>query len=450
MEPKHLLVVDDELFFRELLKDKLEKAGYTVELCESVEQAEKTLHEDYFDVVLSDIVMPGKTGMDLLKLLKEFDPEKPVILFTAHGRIEEAVKAMQEGAYDYITKPLDFYDLLNKVARATEKYDLVRANRVLVNQLTTRYRFENIIGNSGKMQEVFAAISKVAPTKANVLILGESGTGKELVARAIHYNSKRREGPFVTVNCAAIPSELLESELFGHRKGSFTGALRDKVGRFKLAEGGTIFLDEIGAMNINLQAKILRVLQEREFEEVGGEKTIKVDVRIISATNQDLAEGIEKGTFREDLYYRLSVFPLSLPPLRERKEDIMVLSEHFLNKFSEETGKAIKGFHPHAVKALVEYSWPGNVRELENAIERAVVMAEGQVVNLEELPVVLQTRQKSKTAAEIEVGLTLRDMEREFIKKTLEALSHNKTKTAQLLGISLRGLRDKIKQFGLE
>jgi DNA-binding NtrC family response regulator len=344
------------------------------------------------------------------------------------------------------------------IHQAADKFSLIKKIRQLSE--SEKKKFEGIIGSSGRMQDVFSLISKVASSNANILIHGESGTGKELVARAIHYGSLRKEGPFIAVNCAAIPRELMESELFGHAKGSFTGAIADKKGKFEMADGGSIFLDEIGDLDISLQAKILRALQEREFERVGGTQPIRVNIRLIAATNKNLARAMKEGSFREDLFYRLSVIPLLIPPLRERPEDIPYLAEHFLGKYNQENGKNIKGISSPAMKALLAYGWPGNVRELENCMERAVVMAEADWIRLADLPLSLQSG-GIEEASSLEgganeankgflwqIGRPMREIEREYILRTLEEMKGNRTRAAEVLGISVRGLRDKLKEYG--
>jgi len=452
-----VLVVDDDNFFLQVLGDSLKEKGFEPTLASTGEEAERIFSGEEFDVVLSDVMMPGLSGIELLERIKERDPEIPVILITASERPEPAVEAMKKGAYDYITKPPDYDTLHRALLRAAEKYSLVKRNRQLSEFVKKKLSFEGIIGSSGRMQDVIALISKVAGSNASILIHGESGTGKELVARAIHYHSLRKEAPFIAVNCAAIPRELMESELFGHVKGSFTGAIADKKGKFELADRGTIFLDEIGDLDISLQAKILRALQEREFERVGGTQPIRVNIRLIAATNKDLAKPMKEGLFREDLFYRLSVIPLRIPPLRERMEDIPDLAEHFLKKYNQENSKNIKGISSPAMKTLLAYDWPGNVRELENCMERAVVMAESDWIRHSDLPLALQSGKieeaappegENKRGGPWEVGRPIREIEKEYILRTLEEMKGNRTRTAEVLGISVRGLRDKLKEYG--
>ncbi|MDH7500749.1 MAG: sigma-54 dependent transcriptional regulator, partial [candidate division NC10 bacterium] len=359
-----VLVADDDRLILRMLEAFLTEKGFQPLLAHDGVEAEEAFDPDLLEVVLADVIMPRMGGMELLEAIREREPEMPVIIITASGDEETKKQAYQKGAFLYLTKPFDLNLLALATQQAAEKFSLIREKRQLAEALGKRYRFENLIGSSGKMQEVFSLIAKVASSNASILIQGESGTGKELVARAIHYNSLRKGGPFITVNCAAIPKELMESELFGHVKGSFTGAIADKKGKFELANGGTIFLDEIGDLDISLQAKILRALQEREFERVGGTQPVRVNIRLLAATNKDLSRAMKEGTFREDLFYRLSVIPLRIPPLRERKEDIPPLAQHFLRKFAGENEKKIKGISSRAMDALLAYEWPGNVREL--------------------------------------------------------------------------------------
>jgi len=458
MAKPRVLVVDDDKLILRVLQEFLTQKGFEPTLATNGEEAERIFSPEEFDVVLTDMMMPKVNGIELLERIKEKDPEAPVIMITASGEIKTAVEAMKKGAYDYLTKPINFDALYHATQRAAEKYALVKKNRQLSEALGKRYHFDNIIGSSGKMQEIFSLIAKVASSNASILIQGESGTGKELVARAIHYHSPRREWPFVAVNCAAIPRELMESELFGHVKGSFTGAIADKKGKFELADGGSIFLDEIADLDISLQAKILRSLQEREFERVGGTQPIRVNIRLIAATNKDLCRAMREGTFREDLFYRLSVIPLRIPSLRERKEDIPALAEHFLRKYNQENEREIKGISSKAVEALLSYGWPGNVRELENCMERAVVMAEAEWIRLADLPLAMQTgefeeevpspEEGSKETISLALGRTMREVEREYILRMLKEKGGNRTRTAKVLGISVRGLRDKLKEWG--
>lgn len=383
---KLIFIVDDEQAISKLLsywaKDKWK---YQVESFSSAEDALRNLNKKP-DIVLLDIMLPGMDGIETLKRIKQFDEDIPVIMLSAQGSIEVAVEALRFGAYDYFTKPIDQQKLELAVKNAIRNYDLTRELKNLKENVKREYSFDNIISSDGKMQDVFKLVTKVLHNDITVLIYGESGTGKELIARAIHYNGQRKDKPFIVVNCASIPRELLESELFGHEKGSFTGAHQRKLGKFELARGGTIFLDEVGELEMLLQAKLLRVIQQKEFERVGGTELIKTDVRIISATNRDLKKAVENKEFREDLYYRLNSFPISIPPLRQRKGDILILTEHFIRKFSQKLGKNIKGFSKRALKLIYEYSWPGNVREMENTIERCIIITDKDTIDVDDLP----------------------------------------------------------------
>ena len=452
-----VLVVDDDRLILRMLQTFLDQKGFESVLAADGEEAERFFAAEEFDVVLADVLMPKMDGIQLLERIHEKDPEIPVIMITASGQINTAYEAMKKGAYDYIPKPFNNEDLYQRLLRAIEKFALVKRNRQLSEAVEKKFHFDNIIGVSGQMEEVFRLIRNVAVSNASILIQGESGTGKELVAGAIHNHSRRKEHPFIAVNCAAIPKELMESELFGHVKGSFTGAITDKKGRFELADGGTIFLDEIGDLDISLQAKILRALQEREFERVGGTQPIKVDIRLIAATNKDLSKAMKEGAFREDLFYRLSAILIPLPPLREREQDIPYLAEHFLTQYSHENQKEITGIDPIAMKALKEYEWPGNVRELENSMERAVVMAAGDWIRLSDLPLALQSGKldqempadgESRRGIFLKLGQPMREVEREYILRTLREVGGVKKRAAEVLGISIRGLRDKLKEYG--
>ena len=373
-----ILIADDEPNIRRVLEAVFSKDGYTVLTAENGRQALDIVStEPEIDVLLSDLIMPDMNGVELLEAVREINPSMSVLMITAHGTIKSAVDAMRLGAFDYITKPFDMDEIKLVVKKALERRHLITENQDLRQQLKSRYKYDNIVGSSGQMQEIFKMVERVADSRASVLIRGESGTGKELIARALHYNSSSRaSGPFVPVVCIALSEQLLESELFGHEKGSFTGALNQKAGRFEMAHGGTLFLDEIGDIPGNVQMKLLRVLQEREFERVGGVKTIKVDVRVVTATNQDLEKGVEEGKFREDLFYRLQVVQIILPPLRERKDDIPALVEHFIEKYNKENGTDVKYAGPEAMELMLAYDWPGNVRQLENTVERAIVLAD--------------------------------------------------------------------------
>ncbi|MBI5167656.1 MAG: sigma-54-dependent Fis family transcriptional regulator [candidate division NC10 bacterium] len=448
MEGIRVLVIDDEEAQRGLIAGFFKKQGLEVAAAEGGSQGLERLQKEPFDLVLVDYRMPGISGLEVLREVKRVNPEIPVIVMTAYGTIETAVQAMKEGAYDYLTKPVDLDDLWHRIERARERQWLLAENRELKERLQERYHFDQIIGESGKMQEVLALVHRVSNSGATVLIRGESGTGKELIAKAIHYNSPRAEGPFIKVNCAALPENLLESELFGHEKGAFTGAVSSRIGRFEAADKGTIFLDEIGDLSPSLQVKLLRVLQEREFERLGSNRTIKVDVRIIAATNRDLEAVVRGGRFREDLYYRLNVVPISIPPLRERREDLPPLMDHFLTKLSLENRKTITGLTREARDALMRYEYPGNVRELENILERAVVLARSETIGLSDLPISLQ---EPKAGEETEKSLPslLEGIERRMIVEALQKSQGVQTKAAELLGISERMLRYKLKKYGI-
>ncbi len=383
---KLVFIVDDEPAISKLLsywvKDKWK---YNAQVFSNGEDVLRNLHQKP-DLILLDIMLPGLDGLETLKRIKQFDENLPVLILSAQGSIEVAVEALRFGAFDYFPKPIDQQRLEPAIKNAIRSYDLSRELQNLKEDVKKEYSFDNIISADGKMQDVFKLVSKVLDNDITVLIYGESGTGKELIARAIHYNGKRKDKPFVVVNCASIPRELLESELFGHEKGSFTGAYQRKLGKFEIANEGTIFLDEVGELEMLLQAKLLRVIQQREFERVGGTDTVKTDVRIISATNRDLRQAVESKEFREDLYYRLNSFPISIPPLRQRRGDILIIAHHFLESFSKKLNKSVKGFTKKALKLIYEYSWPGNIREMENTIERCLIIAENDHIDVDDLP----------------------------------------------------------------
>ena len=442
-----ILIVDDEKNTREGLARAL-RGEYAVAEAENGQRALEWLETHSADVVLSDLRMPGMDGMTLLARLLGREPRPALILLTAYGNIETAVEAMKRGAYDFLAKPVDLdrLDLLLKRALAERRPGA--ENRRLKEPLDSKHGFENIIGVSPAMQEVFATIRQAAPTRATVLIQGESGTGKELVARALHQCSPRRDGPFVPVHCAALAPTLLESELFGHEKGAFTGAAERRRGRFEMADGGTLFLDEIGEIDAALQVKILRVLEERKFERVGGTETLSVDVRLVTATNRDLRKKVAEGTFREDLFYRLYVVNLTLPPLREREGDVVLLAQHYLKTLAAENGKKGLTFAPAALDVLAAYPWPGNVRELRNVIERMVVLGSGEKLTVRDLPPSFRLAAgRAESAAR--PGSALRDAERQLIEEALRKNKGSRTKAAQDLGISRRTLHRKINEFGL-
>lgn len=439
-----ILVVDDEAIVRESLRDWLSDAGYQVLTAENGPKALAIIETERMGIVIADLVMPGMDGIELMKRAKENQPNIEVIIITAYGSIPTAIAAMKEGAYDYIEKPFcpERAELL--VKKLAEHQELVEENLSLRQRLEDHYRFENIIAKSSKMQRVIEVIKIVAKSNATVLITGESGTGKELVARAIHSQSHRQGKPFVAVSCAALPESLLESELFGHEKGSFTGAYAQKKGKFEFANRGTLFLDEVGEMSANIQVHLLRVLEEKEFTRVGGNEPIKVDVRVISATNKDLKRAIATGEFREDLYYRLNVVTIELPPLRERKEDVPLLAQHFLNKFALENQKEITGFSPEATEFLLGYDWPGNVRELENAIERAVILAKDSLITVADLP-----QENISLARSAPIGKKLKEAEKNHILNVLSETGGNYSEAARTLGITRMTLYNKAREYGL-
>jgi two-component system response regulator HydG len=441
-----VLVADDEPSARSGLATLLRGEGFEVDLAEDGQKALARLQEAAPDVLVTDIKMPGMDGLELLEKARESSPELVVILVTAFADVDTAVKAMQKGAEHYLTKPIQFDELLVVIDRALERRRLQNEAHELRSRLKERLSFGNIIGSSPAMQAVFDVIEQVAPTKASVLITGESGTGKELVAQAIHQNGPRARAPFVKLHCAALAETLLESELFGHEKGSFTGASGRREGRFKQADGGTLFLDEIGEISAAVQVKLLRFLQERTFERVGGNETLKVDVRIIAATNRDLGAEVAAGKFREDLFYRLNVVNVEMPPLRARPSDLLALATHFLDKFAKENGKRIDGFADDAVERIGAYRWPGNVRELENVIERAVVLCDTPKLTAKHLPAGVGAA--ARTGVRIP-GSTMDEIERHAILTTLEACGGRTAQAAQMLDISVRKIQYKIHEYGI-
>ena len=444
MKKVKILVVDDEAIVRESLSEWLKDVGYQVFTAENGPKALEVIEKEKPGIMIADLVMPGMDGIELMKRAKELHPRIEVIIITAYASIPTAIAAIKEGAYDYIEKPFCPERAEFLVEKLAEHQELVEENLALRHRLEDRYRFENIIAKSSKMQRLIELIKVVGKSNATVLITGESGTGKELVARAIHSQSHRRNKPFVAVSCAALPESLLESELFGHEKGSFTGAYSRKKGKFEFASGGTLFLDEIGEMSANIQVHLLRVLEEKEFTRVGGNEPLRVDVRVISATNKDLRKAIEKQEFREDLYYRLNVVNIELPPLRERKEDIPLLAEHFLNKFASENRKEITGFSTDTVEFLLDYDWPGNVRELENAIERAVILAKDSIITIADLP-----QKKISPAYSTAQRKNLKEVEKEHILNILRETGENYSQAARILGISRMTLYKKAREYDL-
>jgi len=428
----------------------LAEAGYRVQAAASGEDGLRLFEKNSFDAVITDITMPGMSGMDVLAKIRLRDPRLPVIIITAYGTIESAVEAMKQGAFDYVTKPFNRDELRLTLDKALRMTRIERENVELRAEIKGRYRFDGIIGSSEKIRAVLEIAGRVAASDASVLITGESGTGKELLAKGIHFNSRRAEGPFVAVNCAAIPENLIESELFGHVRGAFTGAVKDKEGKFELADGGTLFLDEIGDLRIDLQAKILRALQERQVDRVGGGLPIPVDVRVIAATNKDIERAVKDGKFREDIYYRLSVIAIHMPPLRERKDDIPLLVRHFINKFNKDSDVRID---PEAVDVLTAYGWPGNVRELENSIERASVLRRGDTITRAELPDKLGKEKASVENIILNLpdeGISLEDLEKNLIIKALEKHKGNQTKAAEYLGITRPTLIYRMDKYGIK
>ncbi len=456
-----ILIVEDKESMAEMLKETLESEGYTVISAKDGAEGMTYLKEKKIDLVLTDLKLPDSDGIDILRVSKEENQFRPVIIMTAYGSIEKAVEAMKLGAFDFITKPFDTDYLLMLINRAIETQRLVTENILLKEEFASKLGLPTIIGKSQGIVNVAQIVQKVAPTKTTVLLLGESGTGKELFARAIHNLSNRKNYPFVPINCAAIPRELLESELFGHEKGAFTGADSKKIGKFELADRGTIFLDEIGDMDIALQSKLLRAIEIGEIERVGAVKPIKVDVRIIAASNKDLEKSVQEKTFREDLYYRLNVFPIKIPPLRERKEDIPLLVDYFINKYCVEIKTKVKNISKEALDLLMNYNWKGNVRELENAIERAVILCDGEVIDAEHFG--LDQYMSNKFESESLEGVftsasTLESVAKEALKEAetkriievLRETKGNKTKAAEILKVSYKTLLTKIKEYGIE
>ena len=452
-----ILVVDDEKNYLLVLSAVLEEEGYEVLTAPGGFEALEIHKASDIDLVLTDMKMPGIDGIEILERIKAYDPDLPVIMMTAHGTVDKAVEAMQKGAYTYVLKPFDNERLILYVKRAVAGFQVVKENRRLRHAAESQYRFGNIIGKSKALRDVFETIQKVAPSNATVLIEGESGTGKELVAKSIHFNSPRRENPFVAVNCSALAESLLESELFGHEKGAFTGAISSKKGRFELAHGGTLFLDEIGELSANLQVKLLRVLQEKVFERVGGVRPITVDIRVITATNRNLKDEMKAGRFREDLFYRLNVVHIVIPPLRLRWEDIQLLVDHFIKKYesSNQSTVPVKGLSQEVIRLFYEYSWPGNIRELENVIERAIILCEDGLVTIKDLPNWFKTNVfNAKLIDSIPTGAklyeTLELIEKEMIERALEMANNVQSHAADILGIGKSGLNQKIRKYNLE
>ncbi len=450
MRKPAILIVDDDPGHQSSLSILIKGWGYEVFTADNGALAVESVRKRPFDAVLMDVRMAEMDGIEALRRIREYNPAVPVLIMTAYSSVDTAVQALKSGAYDYLTKPLDFDELKITLERALDHTRLAVENRALKEQLPRNVQLASIIGKSQSMQTLLEMVAMVAPSEATVLITGESGTGKELVAKAIHGISPRKNAPLVTVNCAALSETLLESELFGHEKGAFTGADRRREGRFVLADKGVIFLDEIGEIPLPMQAKLLRVLQEREVQRVGSDTPIQVDVRIIAATNRDLAQAVIRGEFREDLFYRLNVVTLRVPPLRERKDDLPLLAQHFLKHFGEKNRKNLKGFTPQAMDLLLKHDWPGNVRELENAVERAVILAMGDWVGENDLPLVItQGCPASRDTAAEAGGRPLEEVEKEAVLSTLEQTGGNKSEAARLLGISRVTLHKKLRKYGL-
>ncbi|MBI5058298.1 sigma-54-dependent Fis family transcriptional regulator [candidate division KSB1 bacterium] len=453
MAKGRILVVDDEFHIRDWIAESLRRRNFTVELCEDGQTAlEMLAKEEPYDIVISDLRMPKMSGLTLLKTVKERYPAIDVLMMTAYGTISDAVTAVKEGAHDFLEKPFPQETLVLRLQKIFENRKLRNENFNLRRELGSKMQFDHIVGRSGVMLPVFEQLQMIAPSKATVLITGESGTGKELVARETHLNSPRRNGPFIKVNCAAMPETLMESELFGHEKGAFTGAVKTVEGRFALANGGTLLLDEVSEMSIGMQAKLLRVLQEREFEKLGGRETIKIDVRIVATTNRELRKEIKEKTFREDLYHRLNVCPIHLPPLRDRNEDIPLLAAHFLQRYSQEYNKEIRGIQDHTMDQLMRYEWPGNVRELQHKMERAAILCNDQFIAskhffLDELDTALVHVEAETFVANGTSTATLHEIEKAAIFRALQINDNNRTKTADALGISIRTLRNKLREY---
>ncbi len=446
-----VLIVDDEKAQRESLAGFLRKKGYETKSAGSGTEALEWVRTHTVDVICTDFKMPDLSGLELLKEVHSINPDIPVIIMTAYGSVENAVEAMKAGAFEYIQKPVDLDELLILVRRGIERSHLVRENRELRKQLEKKYSFEGIVSQSGEMEEVLNTAARVAASDATVLIRGESGTGKELIARAIYHASNRRDKPFVVVNCAALPETLLESELFGHEKGSFTGADRQRIGKFEQANGGTLFVDEVGDIPPQVQVKLLRALQFGTIERVGGDETIELNVRIVAATNRNLEELIREGEFREDLFYRLNVVPIFIPPLRKRKVDIPPLVHHFIRKYGEMTGKEVQGISREAMEMLLRYDFPGNIRELENVIQRAVVMTRGDLITTSDLPPEMgnESTEPSTLPPLGDLKQTVAEIEKSMIRRALDETNGNQVQAARLLGISERNLRYKMGKLGL-
>ncbi len=447
--PARILLVEDETNIRSALATMLEKQGHTVRAAGTGEEALALLDESPADLVITDLRMPGQGGMEFLRRMKERWPETEAVVMTAFGSIDTAVEAMRLGAYDYLTKPIDRERFPIVIAKALERHALAAENRRLRDRLAVRAKFQQMVGESEPMQRLYHLVEMVAGTDVTVLLTGESGTGKEVAARAIHDKSARANGPFITLNCGALPENLFESELFGYEKGAFTGALATKPGRFELAHGGTLLLDEVGELSMKSQVDFLRVLETKEFRRLGGTKVVKIDARIVAATNRNLEEAVKQGLFREDLYYRLNVVPIKLPPLRERSDDIPLLVDTFLREFCEQHQREVKEVCRETMRLLRLYAWPGNIRQLRNLMERLVVTVPDRTIQPEHLPEDIQASTEDARTMVVTLGTSLEAIEREAIRRTLAEVTNHREKAAKLLGISLRALQYKIKQYGI-
>lgn len=450
LEKASILIVEDEPKMRRVLELQLADEGFHARTAADAETGLQLLGKEPFDVIVTDFKLPGMSGLEFLQAVKRVNADLPVVIMTAYGTVETAVDAMKAGASDYVLKPFSLAELVLVIRKELTSHQLRQENRDLREALGKRYQYKNIVARSDKMQAVLALVERVAPTNSTVLIGGESGVGKDLVARAIHEHSQRAAGPFVKINSTAIPETLLESELFGYEKGAFSGAMATKPGKFELADKGTLFLDEIGDVPGAIQVKLLRVLQDREFERLGSTKTLKVDVRLVAATNRDLRAALEEGTFREDLYYRLNVVAIDIPPLREHKEDIPALADFFLDKSARESGKAVQGITPQAMKLLMDFHWPGNVRELQNVLERAVTLSSGAMLDVRDIHIDNAPRRASAdSAAALPDGMTLEQWEEEMLREALRRANGNKSQAARALGLSRNALRYRLSKMGV-
>lgn len=449
--PEKILVVDDEQIIRESLSFVLKKEGYQVDEAENGRIAYEMINDNFYDLVITDLEMPKMKGTELLEKMSGQQTKTSVIVITAYGSLDTAIQALRSGANDYILKPVEFDELLIKIRRLFKSQKLITENQILRKEVQRQFDFDNLVGKSASMQKVFDMVKTVAKTETTVLITGKSGTGKELIARALHYNSGRADKPFIAVNCGAISENLIESELFGHKKGAFTGAVSDKEGFLKASDGGTLFLDEISEMPLQLQVKLLRVIQEKEFIPVGTTAALPVNIRFLASTNRNLEEEVKEGRFREDLFYRLNVVEINLPPLSSRKDDVPLLADHFISKYRAEIGKNIKGIEYDATRALMNYEWNGEVRELENIIERAVIFAEGETITLKDLPDMLRSSKEiAMPSLSGSLDEFLRKVEKEFILRALDENDHDKEKVAKQLDVGLSTLYRKIKELDIE